>query len=237
LLWTFVRDPAARALSQYYHFEVSRENATTSYAKLRPYLEKCKSLQYKYLLDVKNKKRYLKNTKDPVKSIRSKIMNVYDFIGLVERMEESLAVMQLLWNVPLGDLMVLSAKQSGGYDDGRYKDKCFAIQKPKRRSRRIQGYLQSSFMHSNHDYALYAAVNKSLDNTIEWLGTERVQSTARRLSTMRRTMEQECQQEVVYPCSHNGTLQEEAASKNCYWKDCGCGYPCVDRVLEDYSLR
>ena len=47
-------------------------------------------------------------------------------------MNESLAAMILLWKLNVADVIVLSAKRSGGYDDGGYKGKCTKIQKPSR---------------------------------------------------------------------------------------------------------
>ena len=181
-------------------------------------------------------------------SIRDYIMKPYTFIGLVERMDESLAAMKHILNVDLGDLIVLSAKQSGGYDDGRYNNTCYLI-KPKQEQQqsskrsvevyqqRIEEYISTDFRENNFDYILYDIVNASLDQTIEAIGRDKFDRTLQELRYMRKTVETECEkEEIIFPCSSNGTRQVEKSASNCYWFDKGCGYKCVDRVVESLSL-
>jgi len=103
-------------------------------------------------------------------------MSRYDFIGILERKCESLACMRFLWHdfvMTPNDLIVLSAKQSGSYDDGQYHSKCVKIRSPSSTGKTnstifkdVQKFLKRWFPHRNHDYALYSVVNRSLDKTI-----------------------------------------------------------------------
>ena len=43
------------------------------------------------------------------------IIKSYDFIALVERLDESLAVLSLLLNIPIQDVIVMNSKQSNTY--------------------------------------------------------------------------------------------------------------------------
>jgi hypothetical protein len=72
-------------------------------------------------------------------SIRDYIMKPYTFIGIVEQMDESLVVMTYLLSVDIGDLIVLSAKESGAYDDGRYNNTCYMI-RPKQQQSSLETY-------------------------------------------------------------------------------------------------
>jgi phenylalanine-4-hydroxylase len=75
------------------------------------------------------------------------------------------------------DLIVLSAKQSGGYDDGQFNETCYfyQIQRPKNISFHVDNVLKNDFVVDNVDYLLYAIVNHSLDMTFESLVKDRVQ--------------------------------------------------------------
>jgi hypothetical protein len=42
-------------------------------------------------------------------------MEDYDFIGMVERMDESLVIMKMLLQLDMNDILYLSAKHGGGY--------------------------------------------------------------------------------------------------------------------------
>ncbi|KAL3918744.1 MAG: hypothetical protein SGILL_004089, partial [Bacillariaceae sp.] len=205
LLWTFLREPAQRALSQYFHFLVSRQGYGATYMLLHNFLEKSKNFQLQYVMVPStaaaatnanlNLTKLLHEVFDDTQTQQTTslafldhfVMQQYNFIGLVERMEESLAVMKLLWNLEVGDLIVLSAKQSGGYDDGRHQNTCVKIVKPddyfhrdpkgQQLYDRIQTYVEVDYRHNNLDYQLYQAVNASLDMTIDQLGRDVVDQT------------------------------------------------------------
>jgi hypothetical protein len=256
LLWTFLRDPAQRAMSHYFHFFVSRHGyGVHQYHLLKSFLESMKNFQLQYVMIPPHPLGASTNLDAILMQVASHpssvslaflddvVLQHYNFIGLVERFDESLAVMKLLWKLDVGDLMVISAKESGNYDDGRYQNKCIRIvrssdydgdSKAQRVLQRIQEFLGTEFLHDNLDYALYQAVNKSLDKTIAVLGTDRVEQTVRDLQRLRELVEAKCQDATVFPCSKNGTRQMEESARNCYWFDSGCGYPCVDQLLESH---
>ena len=228
LLWTFLRNPTSRAVSEWMHFEVSRKGAAQSYERTERYLRTMKNRELRYLIPTA---RETVKREDPFRVIQTYIMEPYDFIGLLERKWESLACMRLLWGLKVEDLIVLSAKQSGGYDDGRYHNTCFKIIKPNNISDDIQSYLSRQFPRKNHDFLLYHIVNRSLDKTIDMLGSGRVQAEAKHIRMVQEFVDARCQDEAIFPCSENGTLQRKASENDCYWEDSGCGYKCVDRVL------
>jgi hypothetical protein len=158
----------------------------------------------------------------------------HSFAAVVERMDESLVVMKLLFDLDDGDIVVLASKKSGGYDDGKSKHGCVMVQKAFT-TPEVDEFIRTNFTQDNYDYLLYAAVNRSLDLTIDALGRERVQEQVRKYRTLKHLAETSCQDEVVFPCSDDGTRQIEASLDSCYWNDAGCGHSCVDRVIEDYG--
>jgi hypothetical protein len=160
-------------------------------------------------------------------------MDAYDFVGLLERKEELLALMKFLWGLETEDLIVLSAKQSGGYDDGRFNKTCTKIQKPENLTSNVQRFLTTKFPGGNLDYALYAIVNQSLDKIIDYLGRDRVQEEVQRIRAMQAIAEQKCQSKAIFPCSSNGTQPVERSQESCYKSDLGCGHKCVDQVLQE----
>ncbi len=136
-LWTFVRHPAARDISELYHFHVTRRykdpNNDTEYLLRR--LMGFKGKQTRYLALRANDTDVEIDSEYEIRlstSLRTKLFEKYDFIGLVERMMESLAILTLLWDLDPTDVIVLSSKHANGdgYDGGGYKKTCFKMESP-----------------------------------------------------------------------------------------------------------
>jgi hypothetical protein len=240
LVWSFVRDPAVRAQSAFFHFQVSRKGVWPTIGHLINYMsEESSNFQFLYLSKHTNPKQLLQiQHHDESSLIREYVLNEYDFLGIVERWTESLAVMVLLWNLQVEDVIVLSSKLAGGYDDGRYqKAGCVKIQRPsvaqsKDDKTYLQSYLNTTFHQENTvDYELYAMADQRLTTTIQSLGVERVREVQQRIKKFQSLIKEHCLPSALFPCSSNGTWQYEKAKDDCYWFDSGCGYPCIDQVL------
>jgi hypothetical protein len=233
LLWTNVRDPAKRALSQFFHFEVTREGVEPTTTNMLPYLQAVvqKGFQVEYIR-TGGVAQTPRTTLQFVQTIKEEIFDVFDFIALVERMDESLVVMKLLFDLDDKDMIVLSAKTSGGYDGGGYH-KCWLIQ-TSFTTPEVDEYLATDFKVDNADYLMYAAANRSLDLTIDALGRKRVEEGVRKHRVLQKLAEEQCLAQAVFPCSANGTKNGRLSKLDCYGQDSGCGYPCVDRVIQEY---
>ena len=70
-----------------------------------------------------------------------------------------------------------------------------------------------------------------MTRTIQDLGIDVVQSKVQELYRLQTLAESQCSSEAIWPCSVNGTNQLRLSAQNCYARDFGCGYQCVDRVL------
>ncbi|KAL3895099.1 MAG: hypothetical protein SGARI_007549 [Bacillariaceae sp.] len=161
------------------------------------------------------------------------ILTSYDFIGVTERLDESLVVMNLLMNgkVPLGDMLYLSAKVHGGYDN-----LCnFLI--PSNLTSGMKQYLESEVWQEfvRWDKILYDAVNASLDSTIDKLGRPLVENTLQRFKSAQQVVADRCQKEVKFGCTAEGT-RRRPQDTNCLFLDSACAYECIDRVAEELGL-
>ena len=232
ILWTIIRDPSSRALSEYFHFQVSRHGVVPTSESMIQFLWTRKSYQLNYIYSAR-KKSVGVNT--PAKVIRHYVMEEYNFIALVERLDESLVVMKLLWDLEDQDIIILPAKQSGSYDDGRFQKKCTKIQ-PAFTTPQVDEYLRTNFTKLNSDYLLYAVANRTLDLTIETLGRGRVAAQVRKHRWLQRAAEEKCLPQTIFPCSANGNWQVHESMHHCYWADSGCGHKCVDAMFEQSWL-
>jgi hypothetical protein len=172
----------------------------------------------------------------PLEFIQKNVMDKFLFIALVERMEESLVVMKLLWGLKDADMIVLSSKSSGGYDDGGFRNTCFKIAKSFTPPE-VERFFEQNHTQSNHDYLLYAAVNRSLDKTIDRLGRDLVHHEVEKHRKLKQFAQDSCFDEAIFPCDVDGILQRKESGQSCYWNDAGCGHRCVDRVLDALDAK
>ena len=173
---------------------------------------------------------------DIIEARVQRIMQEYDFLVLVERIDESLVAMQLLLGLPLSDTLFTSAKVGGGYahTPKRGDHHCTPIQKAFQ-SPAVKDYLSSDvwYAHNYGDYALHAAANRSLDLTIERLGKERFAVALQKFRDAEALVMERCDSETFFPCSVDGVEQLELSKSSCYRVDEGCGYPCIDNLVQE----
>lgn len=261
-LWGSVRDPATRAMSRVFFSLISQQGrnasddnvALTALRTFYPpqYATVSKGrggVQFHYLtLEEDNIrtdpmpnfyfwKPEMPGTVQTPKKLRrmvARILADYDFLAIVERLDESIVALQLILGLPPSDVLATSAKIPGKtfyYD--RDRKVCVSIQQPFW-SPAVQDYLKSSEWYAiNHgDYLLYHAANLSLDRTIEALGQERFQRALLQYQKAQTVVRKHCQDQIFPPCSIKGVVQVELARENCYVEDSGCGYPCIDKLSE-----
>ena len=159
------------------------------------------------------------------------ILNSYDYLFLVEEMTKSMVVFAWLTELPIGDLMVTSSKQSGSWYS--QKKRCVRLIPPL-----LTPSLQN-FMESNKgewkrkhmiDRLLHASVQASLHKTIEQhIGLAQVDKAVKGWKQLQIVLGQACFNETFWPCTSNGSLQLDKAKQSCYARDFGCGHACYDR--------
>lgn len=242
-LWTVIREPGSRTVSYYYHFQVGRKGAPED-----PDLQKWNRLkndQLHYVSktshDGKAMSRYEPIRKashaEVLEMLEEDVLNRYQFIGITERMAETMVVLQLLYGFNEVDMVDFSSKRAGSFDGGG-KGTCYAIPPAPKSGpiyEKTQKYLQNEFHIDNYDYLLHAIVNRSLDLTIEQLGRERFDKALARYHHLHDVAEEMCMEEhTVFPCVEHLAPPRPEARKNCYYHDVGCGHECIKRSLGEY---
>lgn len=243
LLWSVIRNPRSRDISNVYFFQVSRAGMDpndrkaliASLAAERSRQTHYLTAKYKRKIDLPElvPKAIQDHPERVAEFIRDHIIEKYDFIGVTECITESLAVMTLLWDLYPTDVIVLSSKVSGkeGYALTAWQN-CSKLQTALDLHPRVKQFMNSSkYMDQNADFLLYYAVNLSLDRTIRSLGSLRVQERATQLRQLQQLADDRCRDKTLFPCSADGTYN---ANTTCYFDDSGCGQECVNQVMEEY---
>jgi Sulfotransferase family len=140
-----------------------------------------------------------------VEDLVKQTMLDYDFMILNERMEESLVLLQFLLGLQTGDIVSLSYNVGGSY---RYEHgKCKQLIKS-HVSDGMQEYFQSEEWQAKNygDYLLFAAVNRSLDMTIDQIGRTEFDIALQEFRRLETKVNQICNERVPFPCSSNGTV-------------------------------
>ena len=239
-LWTFLRHPTKRLLSHFWFFQEGIVQNQTIYNNdklLKHFFESkikythLNNYQLHFMNPIIVRDKGSRKYEEVVYTIALNILEHYDFIGLVERMDESLVIMQLLLNLDPGDVLYTSSKVSGNYVANLYYKCSKKIPVPKILPKPIQDHITSDTYYKDNfgDFLLYQAVNKSLDMTIEErIGREVFEKALEEHRYLMRLVEERCEDRVFSLCSKDGVEQWEIA--NCYKRDFGCGYPCLDEI-------
>ena len=123
------------------------------------------------------------------------------------------------------------AKSSGGYDDGRYENRCVLIQPSDARTPEMRHFFDGSPTWKRMSYwdaVLHRAVNRSLDMTIDGLGRSDFERNLAKFRRARSLVERECMPTLRMPCTKNGKRRKET---DCIYDDMGCGFECMDSVM------
>ena len=192
-------------------------------------------------------------TFDDYKDIANGIMLEYDFIAITERFDESMVVLSMLLgkDVTLGDMLYLSSKTAGGYDDGYFKNKCSFIQKSFV-TEELKNYFNDGDYDGNDasfyqyqytweertrwDRALYEAANRSMDRTIEEvLGRTLFEQTLQRYKEALRKVNEKCAVVAKWPCTSDG-IKRKKNETNCLGDGDACAYECIEEVAKEMDL-
>lgn len=218
-LWTMLRDPAQRAISGFYFFDVSKNGVNPNDA--------IQTLQKKppnHLL------KWVGAKNDTPAGIQQ-VLHDFNFIGLLERLDESLVVLQLLLELQPQDILYLNAKRSGEYDiSNQCRRTPQSVVTPE-----LAHYLSSDewFHHNRGDYLLYHAVNKSIDFTIESvIGRDVFEQALQTFLQIKAHADKHCQYKSPCIGEEKYRPRDEERSK-CYVEDWGCGYECLDSLFEN----
>lgn len=174
-----------------------------------------------------------------------RVLHSYNFILVTERMDESLTVLALLLGVDVADVLVTASKVAGSnyhlLHSNRQASRCVPTV-TSFVSETVAKLLSSNMWRAMNygDYLLHAAANISLDRTIDQtIGRSKFDKALQRYRKLRRMESIQCAPHVIFPCSNDGIPQIELAAQNCYlrYHDFGCGYPCIDAIVYQDSIK
>jgi hypothetical protein len=244
-----VRNPASRAISRVFFHQVSRLGLDPTDENLLEWLNTTDSIygsvsygqggfQLNYMtldpIEPWSAFRWSNSTNvnKPmlVEKNVQRIIKAYDFLVVVERMEESLVALAMLLGVQIGDIVTLDTKVQGMY--AYEANRCFKIVES-HVSPRVKEYLSSDVWYAQNygDYLLHAAANASLDKTIDTLGRSRFEAELDRFRKLKAMANEECASQGSR-CSADGVpMDKKERAENCYKIDEGCGYHCIDKVV------
>lgn len=156
----------------------------------------------------------------------NKILHDYDFIGVTERMDDSLVVLSMLLNLQLTDILYLSAKGNGSFDDAGLKECTYIV--PTFISPSMKQYFNDTqwTRRTKGDALLHCAAQRSLDMTIDQLGRDKFNIKIKEYKRMQKLVTDACMEQVAFPCDAGGKRQ----TTDCYWVDSGCGNRCIDSI-------
>ena len=152
----------------------------------------------------------------------------YDFMIHVERFHESIVAMQFLLGLQTSDILYFSAKKASSsgvhWLEGK---KCKSAERVPVPPEVAELSSKEWYSKNYGDYLLLEATSQSLDLTIDAIGRKRFNKALDALDRMKKLIDKECANRVIWPCAPNITQIEES-KKNCYAEEYGCGYPCID---------
>lgn len=236
-LWTILREPTNRFISEFFHFGLSRNFIQPTDENIRRYMMETRpSIDNYYLRWLSLERPFeFKRDHDRIPTYVHNIVHEYDFVGISERLDESLVALQIILNLNTSDILYLSAKVNGGWDDGVYRKQCYYIT-PSFVSESMKEYFETSeewYNFSVGDDLLYRAANASLDRTIASLDKMSYASKLQKFRWAINKAEEVCRNQVTFPCSSNGNYNEV---NDCLMWDSGCGMDCLDNFARDFGL-
>mmetsp|Transcript_124710 Transcript_124710/g.220968 ORF Transcript_124710/g.220968 Transcript_124710/m.220968 type:complete len:393 (-) Transcript_124710:2-1180(-) len=211
-LWTTIRDPASRVLSQYYYVKNPWTNITIE-----------DKINYIDKYGGNNQFRYIRPSAEY--SIAD-VVSAYGLIALTERLDDSLVVLAATLKVPLSDVLYLQASKnvSEKYVDG-YHNVIHEAHPPRdQEPEEVQHVLNGRFRDANTlDYELYEQANVTLNAKIAEMHLE---PTLIRFKQFLAKAQDECKVEG----------QDKSAVEtlvDCFVDDQGCNYKCIDSFRQE----
>ena len=229
-LFTFVREPTKRAVSDFFFskvthgkMEVNLKNFRKGCCRPNQTLNGQAGFQLAYISTQERLPEYtfwnisyptlIQKPLDLLQRVEG-VFDSYDFIGVSDRLNESLLTLSFLLDLPLTDIAYISYRQSGSYEE--YQKKCVKIVEAKLTAD-VEDYLQTDEWKAviGGDKKLHMAANEALDNTIDnVIGRDIFEARLRDYVALT-TLVQECNSICSSTCSEDGQYKEQIACLPC----------------------
>jgi len=231
---SLLRDPTKRAISHYFHFKVSQEKEDPVDDNFQSYFKNRRKIFANYYTKDLTTRPIDLDNEDHSKIVQD-ILAQYNFIAITERMNESLVVFKMLFDLSFKDILYTSAKTSGSFTTGPDVENSPCIYLvPSFLTDGMKEFFASDDWQQEYigaDNMLYTAAIQSLDNTIDSLGRKEVERQVKIFEEALDYAHQQCVDQVFYRCNAKGQFIGKASS--CYLWDIGCDHACLSSI----SLR
>ena len=235
-LFTMIRDPKSRAISEY-NYQVGMAGIEPTEENFLSHLKSIRNFQLGLVVDPLEKDRVkeVSNT-DRMSELVSQASEELDYIALLERLDESLVAMQFILGLETRDILYSSTKQSGKHilvmsRANNFNGECKRIPKvgiP----RGVKNYFEENEWKLNNmgDYLLYEAASQELDRIINAIGRIQFEEKLAQFRRAQALADAKCT--PTWPCTDEGRVRSSKEQvSECYLWDLGCNYHCLDELV------
>ena len=230
-LFTFIREPTKRAVSDFFFQKVTGENKEVNLYNFQNgwrrsihKLDGQAGYQLAYISTEQKLPEYLFwNSSDPemiqhpshLLDRLNNVFNSYDFIGVSERLNESLVVLSFILDLSLNEIVYLSYRQSGS-SYMEIKKKCVKLAKA-HLPEDVEVYLKTDEWEAitAGDRMLHRTAIEALDRTIDnVIGRDIFERRMKKYEALLELMK-ECEEECSSFCSKDGEYRETVSCLPC----------------------
>lgn len=204
-----LRDPLSQCMSMFYHFEAGLHGVSDTTENKLNFLKSpsCRNYQWNFLCPGS-----ICKSNDTERALEA-----YSFIVLVERFDESMALLIATLGVSMSDVLYLEAKGSSNFPvpHRNFEDEPAEVQ--------AFGGGEEFKAQNQLDYKLWEMVHDRIDSQmVDQVNQEIYANYTRLLKKARSTCFTNC------TWNFDDNLAEDCG--DCYWNDNGCGYTCFDAM-------
>mmetsp|Transcript_22335 Transcript_22335/g.32984 ORF Transcript_22335/g.32984 Transcript_22335/m.32984 type:complete len:445 (-) Transcript_22335:20-1354(-) len=233
-LWSIVRDPTNKAISRYFHFDISigqKEPTDKHFMEIMQRVYNRNDLAQQLVLTDSYKLQDASSTSQVVQEI----LDGYNFIAVTERMDESLVVFMYLLDLDLYDILYIKARASGSFTNGPVeKGRACIYITPSFLTPTMSDFFESEEWKSSNaiDISLYKAIYKSLDNTITTI--PEFQQKLNDFQELQKIADQFCQDKVISWCTDGGSFIPKEERTCVLWAE-GCDFDCLTEFRKQHE--
>ena len=228
-VFTFVRNPKDYILKSYFYFKVTKNRERPTAEGIAEYSEDFGNKQSKMMMSLASENAYRRKGLKRPSSISKAIVSEYDFIGLVDKPDESLVLMQLLLGLETEDILYNPSPHAGTISLWKdNKNICEEVKKEYLPSGSKEFFDSEDFYNQNDvDIEIYKEVQKVHEATIDMvIGRDRFDEALRKYKAEMKVVEDQCLPTVQYKCNEAGKRWKDLNScdKN------GCDAKCLSSL-------
>ncbi|OEU06084.1 hypothetical protein FRACYDRAFT_256510 [Fragilariopsis cylindrus CCMP1102] len=227
-LWTLLREPTQRMMSEFYHFFVTRQHIEPTDDNLLALLSNSSIRHRNYYINLHTHRYGIGVvTLGDMLYLNAKVSGGYDDGGYKS------TCYKILKPPPIKDW----SRRLKNY---LYKNNNHTTinSRSRNNSNKLQLKQVDPWMDQiEHDLALWEAANISLDRTIDALGRAHVfEPRLQQYRDAQAVVQKRCGNEAHFPCDHTTREKRKSKDTNCLFGDSGCAYQCLDQTAQDLGI-